>query len=63
MGSDPPALLSNHNTAEEPSAYNGLVADSIKVPEDQFKNVIRALLNAPPMPMATHPAKSSPLSC
>jgi hypothetical protein len=29
------------------------VAESLKVPKKQFENVIRALLKAPPMPMAT----------
>ena len=28
-----------------------------KVPEDQFKAVIRALLNTPPMPMSEIPRK------
>jgi hypothetical protein len=31
--------------------YNELMANEpVKVPEDQFKAVLRALLNAPPMP-------------
>jgi hypothetical protein len=33
------------------------VADIPKVPEDQFKAVIRALLNTPPMPLADIPRK------
>ena len=32
------------------SVYNKTVAESLKVPEDEFKAVIRALLNTPPMP-------------
>lgn len=39
------------------TAYNGLVAEIPKVPEDQFKAVIRALLNTPPMPMSDIPRK------
>ena len=39
--------------ATKESAYTGLVAESLKVPADQFKAVIRALLNTLPMPMAT----------
>jgi len=31
-------------------AYNETVAESVKVPEDQFKAVMRALLNTPPTP-------------
>ena len=31
--------------------YNGLVAESLKVPKDKFEGVIKALLNAPPMPL------------
>jgi hypothetical protein len=36
------------------------VADSLKVPEDEFKTVIRALLNTPPMPLADIPRKREP---
>jgi len=38
-------------------AYNGLVAESIRVPEDQFKTVVKALLNTPPLPLADIPRK------
>jgi hypothetical protein len=36
------------------------VANIPKVPEDQFNAVLRALLNAPPMPMADIPRKRKP---
>jgi hypothetical protein len=36
------------------------VADIPKVREDQFKTVIQALLNTPPMPMAEIPRKREP---
>jgi hypothetical protein len=36
------------------------MADSIKVPEDQFKAVMRALLNTPPMPASDIPRKRAP---
>jgi len=42
-----------------PSLYNGAVVKTVKVPEDQFKAVIRALLNAPPMPADTIRTKQS----
>jgi hypothetical protein len=38
-------------------AYNGLVAESVKVPKEEFEAVIRALLNTPPTPMADIPRK------
>jgi hypothetical protein len=44
----------------KPPRYNGLVANIPKVPEDQFRAVIQALLNAPPMPMADIPRKREP---
>ena len=40
--------------------YNGYVADSIKVSGDQFKAVMRALLNTPPMPASDIPRKRAP---
>ena len=43
--------------ATKESAYTGLVAESLKVPADQFKAVIRALLNTPPTPQADMPKK------
>jgi hypothetical protein len=36
------------------------VADIPKVPEDQFKAVVSALLNTPPMPMDEIPRKRVP---
>ena len=33
-------------------AYNGVVANIPKVPRAEFEAVIKALLNAPPMPMS-----------
>ena len=36
------------------------MADSVKVPGDQFKAVMRALLNAPPMPASTIARKREP---
>ena len=36
------------------------MADSIKVPEDEFKAVMRALLNTPPMPASGIPRKQAP---
>jgi hypothetical protein len=36
------------------------VANIPKVPEDQFKAVVRALLNTPPMPLADIPRKREP---
>jgi hypothetical protein len=33
-------------------AYNGRVAESVKVDKQEFERVIRALLNTPPTPMA-----------
>jgi hypothetical protein len=36
------------------------MANIPKVPEDEFKAVIRALLNTPPMPMADIPRKREP---
>jgi hypothetical protein len=33
------------------------VAESLKVPEDQFKAVVRALLNTPPSTQADMPKK------
>jgi hypothetical protein len=38
-------------------AYTGFVAESLKVPADQFKAVIRALLNTPPSTQADMPKK------
>ena len=38
-------------------AYNGFVAESVKVPKEEFERVIRALLNTPPTPMADIPRK------
>jgi hypothetical protein len=35
--------------------YNGTVAESLKVPADQFKAVIRALLSTPPSTQADMP--------
>jgi hypothetical protein len=40
--------------------YNGPVADIPRVPKDQFEAVIKALLNAPPMPMAEILRKREP---
>ena len=57
MGSDPPALRSNHTTAELPPAYNSVVAEIPKVPKTQFDAVLRSLLSAAPMPMADIPRK------
>jgi hypothetical protein len=34
-----------------------LMADSLKVPKEQFESVIRALLNTPPMPASDIPRK------
>lgn len=42
------------------SAYNEVVAESLKVPKDQFEAAIRALLNTPPTPMADIPRKREP---
>jgi hypothetical protein len=36
------------------------MAEIPKVPENQFKAVVRALLNTPPMPMAGIPRKRVP---
>jgi hypothetical protein len=36
------------------------MAKSLNVPEDEFKAVIRALLNTPPMPLADIPRKREP---
>ena len=36
------------------------VADVPEIPEDQFKAVMRALLNTPPMPLADIPRKREP---
>jgi hypothetical protein len=36
------------------------VADSLKVPKDEFERVMKALLNTPPMPMADIPRKREP---
>jgi hypothetical protein len=36
------------------------VAESIKVPEDQFNGVLRNLLNAASMPLALIPRKRDP---
>jgi hypothetical protein len=55
MGSDPPALRSNHTTAELPLAYNSVVADIPKVPRTQFDAVLRSVLSAARMPMADIP--------
>jgi hypothetical protein len=38
----------------------GFMPDIPKVPEDQFKAVIRALLNTPPLPLADIPRKREP---
>jgi hypothetical protein len=39
------------------------MAESVKVPKEEFERVIRALLNTPPTPMADisrkHPAKGA----
>ena len=35
-----------------PPLYNGAVEKPLKVPADQFKAVVRALLTAPPLPLA-----------
>ena len=40
--------------------YNGSVANIPPVPEDQFKAVIRALLNTAPLPLADIPRKRGP---
>lgn len=37
-----------------------IMVNSIKVPEDQFKAVIRAPLNAPPIPAGDRPRKREP---
>jgi hypothetical protein len=34
-----------------------LMSDSLKVPKKQFEDVIRALLNTPPMPASAIPRK------
>ena len=39
--------------------YNGLV-DTLKVPKAEFEAVIKALLNAPPIPLADIPRKREP---
>ena len=58
MGSDPPpALRSNHTTAELPLAHNSIVADISNVPRTQFDAVLRSLLSAARMPMADIPRK------
>ena len=36
------------------------MAESVKVPEDAFKAVIKALLSTPPMPLADIPRKREP---
>jgi hypothetical protein len=36
------------------------MAESIKVPKEQFEAVIRALLNTPPTPMADIPRERGP---
>jgi len=41
-------------------AYNGVVAESLKVPKEPFEAVIRALLDAPPMPASGIPRKRGP---
>ena len=41
-------------------AYNGLVAESLKVPREPFEADIRALLKAPPMPLADMPRQREP---
>ena len=41
-------------------AYNNGVAESLKVPADQFKAVTRALLNTPPSTQADMPRKREP---
>jgi hypothetical protein len=38
-------------------AYNGLVAESVKVPKEEFERLIRALLKTPPTPMGDIPRK------
>jgi hypothetical protein len=43
-----------------PQQYNGGVAESVNVPKEEFERVIRALLNAPPTPMADMPRKREP---
>ena len=46
--------------ADKEKAYNGPVANILKVPEAQFKAVMRVLLNTPPMPMADIPRRREP---
>jgi hypothetical protein len=36
------------------------VAESVKVPKEEFERVIRTLLNTPPTPMADIPRKRKP---
>jgi hypothetical protein len=36
------------------------MAESVKVPKEEFERVIRALLNTPPTPMADIPRKRPP---
>jgi hypothetical protein len=36
------------------------MAESVKVPKEEFERVIRALLNTPPTPMADIPRKREP---
>jgi hypothetical protein len=57
---DSATLRSNHNTTEAQQRYNGLMAESLKVPKDQFEAVIKALLKAPPMPLSDIPRKREP---
>lgn len=40
--------------------YNEVVAESLKVPKDQFEAAIRALLNTAPSPLADIPRKREP---
>jgi hypothetical protein len=37
-----------------------MAKESVKVPEDQFKAVLKALLNAPPMPASDITPKREP---
>ena len=43
-------VLKSTGLQPKESAYTGFVAESLKVPADQFKAMIRALLNTPPTP-------------
>ncbi len=55
----PVTPIPKSSRGERSLEYNRTVVKTVKVPEDQFKAVMRALLSTPPMPASTIRTKRS----